>query len=93
MTFKVMDRQCDQCLYGPNKIVREGRRREILRDVHARDGYFECHKGTMLGEKVCCRGDFDAFGGGQLGRIMDRLNAIEFVSADEYEQRAKAERP
>lgn len=89
MTFKVMDRQCDQCLYGPNKIVREARRKEIIREVRQRDGYFECHKGTIVGEKVCCHGDFERGGGGQLGRISDRLGALEFVSADDYERLAK----
>src|SRR5258708_5031953 len=88
--FKVMNRQCDQCLYGPNKVVSDMRRRQILSEIKRKDCNFVCHKSSILGEEVCCLGDWDARAGGQLGRIMGRLNAVEFVSTDEYESRVKA---
>jgi hypothetical protein len=90
MTFKVMDRRCDQCLYGPNKIVSDARRKQILREIEQKDCNFICHKSSILNEEVCCRGDWDARHGGQMGRIAGRLNAIELVSVDEYEARVKA---
>ncbi len=90
MTFKVMDRRCDQCLYGDNKIVSDARRKQLLRDTVGQDNHFLCHKATIVGEDVCCRGDFDAHGGGHLGRIAGRFGMIEVVSADEYEARCSA---
>lgn len=77
--FKVLKERCDQCLYGPNKIVSNERRAEIIREITRKDAHFICHKATMVGKEACCRGDWDQRGGGQLGRIMDRLNAVEFV--------------
>ncbi len=77
--MKVMKERCDQCLYGPNKIVCNARRAEILRDVKRRDSFFICHKGSMVDEDICCAGDWEKNGGGQLGRIMGRLGAVEFV--------------
>lgn len=81
--FKVMDRRCDQCLYGKNKVVSDARRKQILREITRKDQYFVCHKS----DDVCCRGDFDARAGGQLGRIAERLGAVNFVSTDDYERR------
>jgi hypothetical protein len=77
--FKVMKDRCDQCLYGPDKIVSDRRRKQILNDLRKRDDWFVCHKATIAGQSVCCRGDFDQRGGGQLGRIAGRLGAVQFV--------------
>lgn len=79
MGFKVLVERCDQCLYGPNKIVREARRKQLLRELIAKDCHFICHKATLVGKDVACRGDWDQRGCGQLGRIAERLRAIEFV--------------
>ena len=75
MTFKVMERRCDQCLYGPDKIVSNARRAEIIREITRKDCHFICHKS----HDIACRGDWDQRGCGQLGRIMRRLQAVEFV--------------
>lgn len=77
--FRVMKERCAECLYGPDKIVSNARRAEIIRQVRRSDSYFVCHKATIAGQTVCCKGDYDQGGGGQLGRIMGRLNGIEFV--------------
>jgi hypothetical protein len=79
MTFKVMAERCNECLFGPDKIVSNERRSEILREITQRDSHFICHKATIEGLKVACRGDWDQRACGQLGRIMGRLNAVEFV--------------
>lgn len=78
--FLVAKERCDQCLYGPEKIVSNARRKQILNDISRRDSWFVCHKSSIAGgHEICCRGDFDQRGGGQLGRIAGRLGAIEFV--------------
>lgn len=85
MTFEVMAERCDQCLYGPDKIVSNGRRAEILRNISAKDDFFICHKATIAGRRCACRGDWDQRGCGQLGRIAARLNAVTFVQESELQ--------
>lgn len=80
MTFKVMEERCDQCLYGPDKIVSNKRRSEIIREITRKDSHFICHKATIAGQRIACRGDWDQRGCGQLGRIAGGLNVVEFVS-------------
>ncbi|MET3481497.1 hypothetical protein [Methylobacterium sp. 1973] len=77
--LKVMSERCNQCLFGPDKIVSNERRAEILRDLRRRDSHFICHKASIAGVDIACRGDWDQNGCGQLGRIMGRLGGIEFV--------------
>jgi hypothetical protein len=79
MTFKVMKERCDECLFGDNKIVSNKRRTEIIREITRKDTHFVCHKATLAGKQIACRGDFDQLGCGQMGRIAGRLDAIEFV--------------
>lgn len=81
--FKVMKDRCKECLYGKNKIVSNATRAEILRKIEREDGRFECHKGTIAGVVVYCRGDWDKRSCGQLGRIAGRLNVVEFVAEDD----------
>ena len=88
--FEVMKERCNQCLYGPDKIVSNKRRSEIIRKVDREDGYFICHKSSMAGGKICCRGDFDRGGGGQLGRIAGRLGCLNFVDEPNPTQSKRA---
>lgn len=61
MSFKVQKDKCDQCLFSDNKIVSDKRRIEIMQDCAKRDTYFICHKGSIAGVDVCCRGWYDGF--------------------------------
>ena len=79
MTFKVMKERCADCLYGPNPVVRPARVKELISKTHKTDSYFQCHKGTIAGQDICCKGDWDSHQGGQLGRISGRLGQVEFV--------------
>jgi hypothetical protein len=85
MSFEVMAERCAQCLYGPNKIVSNKRRAEIIRQITREDGHFICHKASIEGRNVACRGDWDQRACGQLGRIMGRLNAVKFISEAELQ--------
>ena len=78
--FKVMENRCDECLFGKDKIVSNKRRAEIIRGLDREDSYFICHKATIAGQRIACRGDWDQRGCGQLGRIAGRCNAVEFVA-------------
>ena len=75
--FKVMAKQCDQCLFSKNKIVSDARKRQVLAECRRTDAHFICHKAE---EDVCCRGFYNANpGASNLMRIASRLGAVEFV--------------
>lgn len=58
-SMPVADRRCGECLLSRRKIVSDARRDELL-DRCARTGEaFLCHKGTIAGEYVVCRGFYD----------------------------------
>jgi hypothetical protein len=81
--MKIMKERCDQCLYGPNKIVSNARRAELLREISAKDSHFICHKAQIAGEEVSCAGDWEQRGCGQMGRIAGRLGILRFVDLAE----------
>lgn len=83
--FEVMAERCDQCLYGPDKIVSNTRRSEIIREIARKDNHFICHKASMVGRDVACRGDWDQRGCGQIGRIAGRLGMVQFLTEAELE--------
>lgn len=76
--LKVKKEKCDQCLYTENRIVSKVRAAEIIQETIRNDCNFECHKGTIAGEDIICRGSFDKHPG-QLVRIIGRMGGIEFV--------------
>lgn len=89
--FNVLSKQCNQCLYGPNKIVGNETRRQLIRDIEAKDTYFVCHKASIAGVEAACHEDLERRGCGQLGRIAGRLNMVNFV--DEADLKTLPEAP
>lgn len=83
--FKVAKEQCNECLFGPNKIVSDTRKRQLLADIRRRDSHFICHKASLRDEDVCCAG-FYATQTSNLIRIAGRLKAIEFVDVEAQEK-------
>lgn len=83
MAFKVMSKRCDQCLMGPSKLVSNARQKQILADTLRKDCHFICHKATISGQDIACRGHYDATGGGKLGRFSDWLGITEFIDPPE----------
>lgn len=81
MAFEVMEERCDQCLFGPNKIVSDKRRTQILKECAENDLHFICHKATMLGRDVGCRGHYDSTPG-KLARFSDWLGITKYVRLD-----------
>lgn len=51
----VCEKACDECLFSPNKLVNEARKREILKQCYKSGTYFICHKATLAGRAVICR--------------------------------------
>lgn len=64
-----------------DKIVDNARRRQILEKVIKEQSFFICHKSSIEGGEVCCRGFYDKLGHySQLVRIAERLNVVKFVN-------------
>lgn len=76
--FKVKKERCDECLYSKDKIVSQERRKELLQDMGASDSHFICHKSSIDGKDVCCKGFYDT-STTNLIRVAQRLGAVEFV--------------
>lgn len=82
--FKVFDKPCDECLFGPNKIVSDERKAEVIADCRAKDTHFICHKATMnSGDDVACRSFFERFST-NLERMCGRLGMLVLVDLDAY---------
>lgn len=56
----VAQKRCDQCLFSSAKIVDDARRDEVLESCRRTGRAFECHKATITGQHVVCRGFYDA---------------------------------
>lgn len=76
--FKVYEERCPECLFGKDKIVSDSRRKDILETCRKKDSFFVCHKASLRGENVCCRGFYDAQGS-SLIQLAKRLNVASFI--------------
>jgi hypothetical protein len=82
--MEVCRERCHVCLFGPNKIVSDARRKQILRDCRRRDVHFICHKSSIHGDgETCCRGFYDTQTS-QLIRIAQRLGVVKFIDVPEH---------
>lgn len=52
-------KRCDQCLFSQAKVVSDERRDQIIEDCLKRDHFFVCHKGSIKGLNIVCRGFWD----------------------------------
>lgn len=94
MSLRVLTEPCDECPFKARlEGLRPGRLRGIVADTYAQDTHFPCHKTVdydgpgdepdAAGAAVCA-GWLEAVGGishapGQLLRIAERLDAVEYV--------------
>jgi hypothetical protein len=89
MTLKVMEKACNQCLFGPNKVVREGRKEEVLAQCARDDVYFVCHKSSIRdpSERAMCAGFHAALPNvGKLQRMARHLNLIAYIDPETGEK-------
>jgi hypothetical protein len=82
-TFDVCAKRCDQCLFSKAKIVSDARRDELLKDIAKNDNHFMCHKHSIAGRDVVCRGDYDRDPlRTMVGRLAKYLNIVTFLDAE-----------
>ena len=79
MTLEICEERCNQCLFSPNRIVSKSRMAEIVRDCRRKDTFFQCHKHTIAGRDVMCRGYYETQPPSQMQRIAERLGMMRFV--------------
>lgn len=78
--LKVCESQCDQCLFSKDRIVSASRMKEILKTCQKEDTHFLCHKGTIKGEDIVCRGFYDRFDSKGIRFAKWLGNIIKFVT-------------
>lgn len=49
-------RRCHECLTSRNRIVPGARAAELIRECRDEGRHFQCHKGTIAGLNLHCRG-------------------------------------
>ncbi len=79
-------RRCDQCLCTRNRIVSGERAAQIIRDCRRNDQHFICHKGSIAGKIVHCRGVHEIMGGSPAYRMACAIGIpVVEVDADNME--------
>lgn len=49
-------RKCGECLASPRRIVSAARAAQLIRECRREDRHFQCHKGSLAGVNLHCRG-------------------------------------
>jgi hypothetical protein len=76
---------CDQCLTTPQRIVSGERAADIIKECKRDGTHFFCHKGTIAGKLIHCRGVHDALGGSKAWAAAKMLGIqIEEVDPNDY---------
>lgn len=74
-------KRCGECLTTRNRIVSGERAAEIVRECRRTGNHFVCHKGSVAGQIVHCRGVHDILGGSVAARFA-RLIGVPIVEVD-----------
>lgn len=83
MKLKVCNHACNQCLFTDNRIVSGERATQVISEALETDGFFECHKGTLQGKRVVCRGFWNRYRKDVLSlRLALAFNMYEFVEVE-----------
>jgi len=79
--LKVCEQQCDQCLFSKNRVVSKERMAQIVKQCRENDNHFECHKASIAGLRVMCRGFYDTQPPSRVQRFADYHDIpTEFVN-------------
>lgn len=66
-------KRCSQCLTTRNRIVPGERAAELIRECRATGNHFVCHKGSIAGLIVHCRGVDDILEGSRAHRFAQQF--------------------
>lgn len=73
-------KQCGQCLMSPGRIVSGERAAGIIRECRSAGTHFQCHKGSMAGLNLHCRGFHDRFS--SRAYVFAQAIGVEVVEVD-----------
>ena len=86
-SMPVMAKVCNECLFSKARVVDEERKEEILEACNESGRAFECHKASILGQKVICRAFFDG-NHSLVVRLAKHFGWFEFVTLREKVKRS-----
>jgi len=79
-------RCCGQCLTTRNRIVPGERAAQLVAGCRRDDVHFQCHKGTIAGLNIHCRGVHEVMGGDRAYRMAVALGIpIREIDCDELD--------
>lgn len=79
-TLDVCAKRCAECLFSENRIVSAERAKAVIDGALRRDTWFECHRGSLKGRRLVCRGFYDAHARDTRGlRMAVALGIVRFV--------------
>lgn len=70
MPSQVSAHRCNECLMGNSRIVSAERAEDILEECARKGTAFICHKGSIKGHNIVCRGFYDRFPGNSTVAIL-----------------------
>jgi hypothetical protein len=89
--YEVMAKRCDQCLYSDAKIVPDESKAAIIEGCLDKGHHFTCHKATLQGWDVACRGFHEAHpGNSAASRMAAALGIVVPVTEAQLVARARA---
>lgn len=74
-------KRCSECLLSSERIVPGSRAAEIIRKCRTEDVHFVCHKGSLVGLNLHCRGMHETVGPSRAFRFAKACN-IPVVEVD-----------
>ena len=78
--FKVQSKACSTCIYRKDSPLDV---RELERQIQDTNGDFVSHRICHHSDDACCRGFWNRYRNEfNMGRIAQRLGAVEFVDVD-----------
>lgn len=66
MSFQVYNRPCNTCIFNKNSPVSDERFEELQDIWKTSDTTQICHKATLKGEQIGCKGHYDAASRGEI---------------------------
>lgn len=75
----VQKKCCNQCLFTKHKIVSDERKASIIKDCLENNKHFICHKASIKGTNVTCRGFYDKHTNRAISEMLEKIGDVDFV--------------
>jgi hypothetical protein len=75
--FVTLNECCNECLFSPDRIVSGQRAAEVIDSCKKSGAHFQCHKATLNGLDVACKGFVDTFHGHTPGMRFSKAMGLD----------------